>query len=199
MKKILHIISSPKGQNSFSIKLGNAIVDKIKQANPGSTVYTKDLTKTPFPHLEEATLAAFYTPPENQTPESKQALKNSDQAIAEIKDADVIVIGAPLYNFGVPSVLKAWIDHIARANVTFKYSEAGAEGLIKNKVIYIAMASGAIYSNGAYQAFDFVSTYLKSVLGFLGMTNLSVFRVEGSAYPGQDAIALQKGIESIEL
>lgn len=199
MKKILHIISSPKGENSFSVKLGNAIIDKVKKANPGSSVQVKDLTKKPFPHLEEATLAAFYTPAENQTPENKEALKNSDQAIAEIKDADIIVIGAPLWNFGIPSVLKAWIDHIARANVTFRYSEAGAEGLIKDKVVYIAMASGAVYSSGPYQAFDFVSTYLKGLLGFLGMTDLTVFRVEGSAYPGQAEIALQKGIDSIAL
>jgi FMN-dependent NADH-azoreductase len=197
MKKILHIISSPKGQNSFSIKLGNAIIDKIKAANPGSTVAVKDLTKNPFPHLEEATLAAFYTPTENQTPENKEALKNSDQAIAEIYDADIIVIGAPLWNFGIPSVLKAWIDHIARANATFKYSEAGAEGLVKNKTVYVAMASGAIYSSGPYQAFDFVSNYLKGLLGFLGMTDLTVFRVEGSAFPGQAESALQKGIDSI--
>jgi FMN-dependent NADH-azoreductase len=199
MKKILHIISSPKGENSFSIKLGNAIVDKIIAANPGSTVYTKDLTKNPFPHLEESTLAAFFTPAENHTPENKEALKNSDQAIAEIKDADIIVIGAPLWNFGVPSVLKAWIDHIARAGVTFKYDENGPEGLIKGKVVYVAMASGAIYTSGPYQVLDFVSGYLKSLLGFLGMTNLTVFRVEGSSYPGQAEPALQKGIESIVL
>jgi len=197
MKKILHIISSPKGENSFSIKLGNAIVEKIKAANPGSKVHIKDLTKHPFPHLEEATLAAFYTPAENQTPENKEALKNSDQAIAEIMDADIIVIGAPLWNFGVPSVLKAWIDHIARANVTFKYSEAGPEGLVKDKVVYIAMASGAIYSSGPMQPYDFVSNYLKGLLGFMGMTDLTVFRVEGSAYPGQAESALQKGIDSI--
>ncbi len=80
MKKILHIISSPKGEHSFSIKLGNSIIDKIKQANPGSTIQVKDLTKNPFPHLEEATLAAFYTPAENHTPESKAALQHSDQA-----------------------------------------------------------------------------------------------------------------------
>ncbi len=199
MKKILHIISSPKGENSFSIKLGNAIIDKILAANPGSTVKVNDLSKHPFPHLEEATLAAFYTPVTAQTPESKKALQNSDQAIAEIMEADMIVIGAPLWNFGIPSVLKAWIDHIARANVTFKYSEAGAEGLIKNKIVYIAMASGAIYSSGAYQPFDFVPSYLKSVLGFLGMTNLTVFRVEGSAFPGQAEIALQRGIDNISL
>jgi FMN-dependent NADH-azoreductase len=197
MKKILHIISSPKGGQSFSIQLGNAIVEKVKAAYPGSVVTVKNLTESPYPHLEEATLAAFYTPAENQTPEDKAALSHSDQAIAEIAEADVIVIGAPLWNFGIPSVLKAWIDHIARAGVTFKYSEAGIEGLIKDKVVYVAMASGGIYSSGPMQPLDFVSTYLKGLLGFLGMTDLTVFRVEGSAYPGQAEAALQKGIASI--
>ncbi|TSJ38889.1 FMN-dependent NADH-azoreductase [Mucilaginibacter corticis] len=199
MKKILHIISSPKGGQSFSIQLGNAIVEKVKAAYPGSVVKIKNLTESPYPHLEEATLAAFYTPAENQTPEDKAALSHSDQAIAEIAEADVIVIGAPLWNFGIPSVLKAWIDHIARAGVTFKYSEAGIEGLIKDKVVYVAMASGGIYSSGPMQPLDFVSTYLKGLLGFLGMTDFTVFRVEGSAYPGQAEAALQKGIASIVL
>ena len=199
MKKILHIISSPKGGQSFSIQLGNAIVEKVKAAYPGSVVKIKNLTESPYPHLEEATLAAFYTPAENQTAEDKAALSHSDQAIAEIAEADVIVIGAPLWNFGIPSVLKAWIDHIARAGVTFKYSEAGIEGLIKGKVVYVAMASGGIYSSGPMQPLDFVSTYLKGLLGFLGMTDLTVFRVEGSAYPGQAEAALQKGIASIVL
>jgi FMN-dependent NADH-azoreductase len=199
MKKILHIISSPKGEHSFSIQLGNAIVEKIQAANPDSIVKVKNLTTNPYPHLEEAALAAFYTPAENQTPEDKAALRHSDQAIAELQDADVIVIGAPLWNFGIPSVLKAWIDHIARAGVTFKYDESGIEGLIKGKTVYVAMASGGIYSSGPMQPLDFVSTYLKGLLGFLGMTNLTVFRVEGSAYPGQAEAALQKGIASIVL
>jgi FMN-dependent NADH-azoreductase len=199
MKNILHIISSPRGKASLSVKLGNAIIEKIKAEYPGSTVKETNLVTKQFPHLEEATLAAFFTPAENHTPENREALKNSDQAIEEIKEADIIVIGAPLWNFGLPSVLKAWIDHIARANVTFKYSEAGPEGLIKDKVVYIAMSSGAVYSSGQMQPYDFVSPYLKGVLGFLGMTNVTVFRVEGSAIPGIQDTALEKGISSIHL
>ena len=199
MKNILHIISSPRGEASLSVKLGNAIIEKIKAEYPGSTVKENNLATKQLPHLEEATLAAFFTPAENHTPENREALKHSDQAIEEIKEADIIVIGAPLWNFGLPSVLKAWIDHIARANVTFKYSEAGPEGLIKDKVVYIAMSSGAVYSSGQMQPYDFVSPYLKGVLGFLGMTNVTVFRVEGSAIPGIQDTALEKGISSIHL
>ena len=199
MKKILHIVSSPKGDSSYSIQLSKAIIAKIEAEYPGSTVHTTDLAKHPFPHLEEATLAAFYTPAAAHTPEHAEAVKNSDRAIAEIMDADIIIIGAPLWNFSIPSVLKAWIDHIARAGVTFRYSEAGAEGLVKNKKVYVAMASGAIYSEGPMTGYDFVAPYLKAILGFLGMTDLTVFRVEGAAYPGQGPAALQKGIDSIVL
>ena len=199
MKKILHIISSPKGEYSFSNKLGNAIIEQLKAAHPGSSVQVRDLTKNPFPHLEEATLAAFFAPVAEQTPAHKAALQHSDEATAELLGADIIVIGTPLWNFGIPSVLKAWVDHIARAGLTFKYTETGVEGLVKDKTVYIALASGGIYSAGPMQGYDFASTYLKGLLGFLGMTDLTVFRVEGTAFPGQAEIALQKGIESIAI
>jgi FMN-dependent NADH-azoreductase len=109
------------------------------------------------------------------------------------------VIGAPLYNFGIHSALKAWIDHIARAGVTFKYDENGPEGLIKGKKVYLAVSSGAIYSTGPMQSFYFVVPYLKAVLGFIGLTDMTVFRVEGSSMPGMQDSALEKGISSIYL
>jgi len=156
MKKILHIISSPRNGASFSIQLGNAIIDKIKAAHPGSTIKERNLVKTQFPHLEEAHLTSFFTPPENRTPENIEAVRHSDEAIREIMEADILVIGAPLYNFNIHSSLKAWFDHIVRAGVTFSYSEKGAEGLVKGKKVYVAMASGGVYSEGPMQAHDFV-------------------------------------------
>lgn len=199
MKKILHVISSPKGDASFSIKLGNAIIEKIKEANPGSLVTELDLSKKHFPHLEEAQLTSFYTPADKRTPENIEAVKHSDEAIAQLMDADVIVIGVPFYNFSIPSSLKAWIDHIARAGITFKYDENGPEGLVKGKKVYIALASGGVYSAGPMQGYDFAVPYLKSVLGFMGMTDLSVFRVEGVAYPHLKDAALQTAVDSIIL
>jgi len=162
MKKILHIISSPRGAASFSIKLGNAIIEKIQAAYPGSTVEEYNLVKKQFPHLEEAHLTSFYTPAEARTPENLTAIKHSEEAIGKILDADIIVIGAPLYNFGIPSTLKAWIDHIARAGVTFKYDENGPEGLIKGKKVYVALAAGAVYSEGPMQSYNYVEPYLKN-------------------------------------
>jgi len=199
MKKILRIISSPRGAASMSIKLGNAIVEKIQAAYPGATVTESNLVKKQFPHLEEAHLNAFFTPAENRSPENKEAIRHSDEAIEELQNADIIVIDVPFYNFGIPSNLKAWIDHIARAGITFKYGENGPEGLITGKKVYLAIASGGIYSDGPMQAYDFASPYLKSVLGFLGMTDISVVRAEGASIPVVQDTALEKGIESISI
>ena len=196
---ILNIISSPRKGESYSTKLGNAVVEKLQAANPGSTLKVHDLTNKPFPHLEEAHLQSFFTPAESRTPEQQEAVRHSDEAIAEIMAADVLVIDAPLYNFGIPSVLKAWVDHIARAGTTFRYTATGPEGLVKGKKVYVAMASGGIYSEGPSAGYDFVAPYLKAVLGFLGMTDVAVFRVEGLAIPDLQATALDKAIASISL
>lgn len=196
---ILNIISSPRKGESFSIKLGNAIVEKLQAANPGSTVKVKDLASKPFPHLEEAHLQSFFTPAEGRSSEQQEAVRHSDEAIAEIMAADAIVIDAPLYNFGIPSTLKSWIDHIARAGVTFRYTAAGPEGLVKGKKVYVAMASGGVYSEGPSASYDFVAPYLKAVLGFMGMTDVTVARVEGLAIPDLQPTALDKAIASITL
>ncbi|MES2063041.1 MAG: NAD(P)H-dependent oxidoreductase [Bacteroidota bacterium] len=199
MKKILHIISSPRGAASFSIKLGNAIIEKLKAEYPGSTVKETDLVNQHFPHLEEAHLTSFFTPAESRTPENVIAVKHSDDAIQDILDADIIVIGAPMYNFTIHSALKAWLDHIVRAGVTFKYDEHGAEGLIKGKKVYIAETTGAIYTEGPMQPFDFIEPYLKTILGHIGLTNITIFRIEGTAIPGIQDTAVEKGINSIIL
>ncbi len=197
MAKILNIISSPRGAASNSIKLANAIVEKLKEKDPGAAVHTHDLTNKPFPHLEEAHLNAFFTPEEKQTAQDKEAISHSNEAIKEIFDADIIVIGAPMYNFGIPSVLKAWIDHIARAGITFRYTATGPEGLITGKKVYIAETTGGIYSSGDNAGYDFVSPYLKAVLGFLGITDVTVVRGEGFSIPDLQATALDKAIDSI--
>src|ERR1700730_6845220 len=197
MKKILHIISSPRNGASFSIKLGNAIVEKVKAAYPGCTVKETNLVTTRFPHLEEAHITSFFTPAENRTPESIAALKHSDEAIREIQEADIIIIGAPLYNFNIHSSLKAWIDQIVRRGIAFRYDGNGPEGLVKGKKVYSAVASGGVYSEGPMQPHDFVVPYLKWVLGFLGMTDITVLRVEGTAIPGIQETALEKGVKSI--
>jgi len=199
MSKILSIISSPRGEASNSIKLANAIIDKIKQQDTAAAVEVKDLTKSPFPHLEEAHLNAFFTPVENHTAENAEAIRHSNEAIKQIFDADVIVIGAPMYNFSIPSVLKAWFDHIARAGITFKYTAEGPQGLITGKKAYIAVTTGGVYSSGDAAAYEFVTPYIKTILGFLGITDVTVVTAEGFAVADLQAAALDKAIDSIVL
>ena len=196
---ILHIISSPRKAASLSIQLGNGIIDKLQAAHPGSTVQVRDLATQPFPHLEEAKLQSFFTPAESRTPEQHEAARHSDEAIAEIQAADIIVVGAPLYNFGIPSTLKAWVDHIVRAGITFRYVDNAPQGLVAGKKVYVALASGGIYSAGPSAGYDFVAPYLTAVFGFIGMTDVTVVRVEGSAIPGVQDTALEKGLASVHV
>ncbi len=197
MKKILNIVSSVKGKDSFSLKLSNAIIEKLAGDYPGSTVHTRDLAKNPIPHFEEAHLGSFYTPEEHRTKDQKDALTHSDQAIKEIMEADILVIGVPLYNFGVPSTLKSWIDQVARVGVTFKYTPTGLEGLIKNKKAFLAISSGSVYSEGPMKSFDFTENYLRAILGFLGITDVTAFRIEGTAMPEQKEAAIAKAFGQI--
>lgn len=196
--KILHLISSPRGEASYSRKLGKAIVEKLQGSNSGSTLKTHDLTKTVFPHLEEVHLDSFFTPLENHTPELTEAIKHSDEAIAELKDADVIVIDVPMYNFGIASTLKAWIDHIARRGQTFSYTEKGPEGLVKNKKVFLAISTGGVYSEGAMKSYDFTEPYIRAVLGFMGMTDIKAYRVEGTSMPELSENALNKALQTVE-
>lgn len=199
MKRILHLISSPRGDESFSIKLADAVIEKLQVQHPGSIVEKVDLLETNVPHLNTGHLRSFFTPAEQLTPDDKNAIKYSDEAINMLMQSDIIVIGAPLYNFGLPSTLKAWIDHVARAGKTFRYDEQGAEGLVKGKKVYVAMSAGAVYSEGPWKPYDFVSPYLRTMLGFLGMTDLTIFRVEGVNIPGVKEQALDKAIDSISV
>jgi len=185
MKKILNIQSSPRGKASFSIQLADAIVSKIIAAYPGSVVETVDLVKTAFPHLEEAHLTSFFTPVEKHTETDRVAIRHSDESIHAMKDADILVIGAPMYNFAIHSTLKAWIDHIVRKGQTFS--------------VYVALASGGIYSEGPWKGMDFVEPYLRSVLGFIGLTDITFVRVEGLNIPGVKDGALEKAITSIRI
>ena len=197
--KILQLISSPVGPASFSTQLSEAIVANLTAAHPESTVTVRDLTAPPFPHLEEVHLQSFFTPEQDHSPAQREAIRHSNAAIAELMAADTIVIGTPMYSFTVATVLKSWIDHISRAGITFRYTESGPEGLVKGKKVYIAMASGGVYSSGPMAAYDFVAPYLRTILGFLGMTDVEVHRVEGTNLPELRDQALAKAIAGVEV
>ena len=197
LMQILQIISSAQGANSNSTQLSQGIIDKLLAANPGSRVVVRNLATNPLPYLEEAHLQAFMTPAEGRSPEQQEAVRHSDEIVAQVMAADVLVIGVPFYNFSVPASLKSWLDHLTRAGITFRYTATGPEGLITGKKVYLAIASGGIYSEGPMQSYDFAAPYLRLVLRFLGMTDVTVARAEGVKLPDFQAQALQKGIDSV--
>jgi FMN-dependent NADH-azoreductase len=199
MKKILNIVSSPRGGASFSIQLADAIIAKVQAAYPGSTVKTVNLVKTHWPHLEEAHLTSFFTPVDKYTDSDKEAIRHSDEAIKDIQEADILIIGAPMYNFNIHSTLKAWIDHIIRKGITFSYSDKGPEGLVTGKKVYVALASGGIYSEGPAKEMDFIEPYLRFILGFIGLKDVTIFRVEGLGLPDVKDTALGKAIAGIHI
>jgi FMN-dependent NADH-azoreductase len=199
MKRILHLISSIQGNESYSHKLSKAIVEKVVEKYPGSIVEDVNLNDLDIPHLSPLILQSMYTPGDQLTAEAKESIRYSDEAVQQLMASDIIVIGAPLYNYTIPSTLKAWIDHITRAGVTFGYSPNGPVGLVTGKKVYVAMASGGIYSEGPSKENDFVAPYLKAFLGLLGMTDLTVFRAEGVKIAGVKEHALEKGIASIHI
>lgn len=198
MKHILHLKSSILGAASYSNKLGNTIVEKIYDKYPGSKLEELDLVDTKIPHLTPEAFRAMFIPGDKQA-EEKELARLSDDLVKQLFAADIIVIGAPLINFTIHSALKAWIDHITRPGITFGYGENGPVGKVTGKKVYVAMSSGGVYSEGPGKANDFVAPYLKAFLGFLGMTDLTVFRAEGLKVPGVMDHAMQKAIDSIKI
>ncbi|MEO6685648.1 MAG: NAD(P)H-dependent oxidoreductase [Dyadobacter sp.] len=177
--KILHIISSPRGEASQSIQLGEAIIKKLLVKHKEASVKVQNLTSGSLPYLDGSHIQAFNTPPEVRSEQQLEAIQPSDILIAELLEADIVVIGAPMYNFGIPAVLKSWIDHIARAGVAFIYTANGPVGLIQGKKVFLAMATGGVYSEGDNKSIDFIEPYLRTSLGFVGMTDVTAFRIEG--------------------
>jgi len=199
-KNVLHIISSPRGGASVTKKLGDEIIGKIKEKYPDAVVKERDLASEVFPHLDELQIGSWFAPADARTPGQIDAVQVSDEAIREMQEADIYVIGAPFYNFAIPSTLKAYLDHVVRPGVTFRYTEEGKpEGLLKNKKAYIATASSGVYSEGVLQSFDHAIPYLKFILGFVGITDISIFRAEGLRIEGVKETAFEKGVQSIAI
>ena len=187
MTTILHISSSVRSTGSLSRQLTNEFVAKLAAAHAGSTVIERDLAAQPVPHLTEQMMGAYFTPDEQRTPEQNKIVKLSDDLVAELMAAELVVIGAPMYNFSISSTLKAWVDHIARAGLTFQYGANGPEGLVKGKKFVIFTARGGVYTEGPAKVMDFQENYLRAVLGFLGITDISFVRSEVLAM-GEEAV-----------
>ena len=181
MTNILLIQSSSNLASSVSRDLSDSYVAAYKAAHPDATVTERDLVSTPIPHLGVDLLGGFFGKPEALTEAQKTALAVSDTLIDEITAASLIVIGVPMYNFSIPSALKAWIDHVVRAGRTFQYTGEGPNGLVTGKKAVLFLASGGVYSDGPYKPYDFQETYLRAILGFIGLTDVTVVRAEGLA------------------
>src|ERR1700675_707442 len=178
LMKLLHIDSSVLGSHSVSRQVSAAIVDRLRKATPGLEIVYRDLTSTPLAHLSGSYLAAA----QGAAPEAalQQALAAGKTVMDEFLAADIVVLGAPMYNFTIPSQLKAWIDRIVVAGKTFKYSTQGVEGLAGNKRVIIAVSRGGYYGAGSPAAAgEYVETYLRWVFGFIGVKDLEFIAAEG--------------------
>lgn len=182
MSRILLVTSSPRGGASHSSRIARSLADQLASGDPRSSVVVRDLSKEPVPHIGEDFVTALGTPPEQRTPAQSAAVALSDRLIAELFDTDVVIIASAMINFGVSSTLKTYIDHLLRAGATFRYTANGPEGLVKGKKAFIVQASGGVYSEGPAKAANFQDTYLRHVLGFIGVTDVDVIHIEGVAF-----------------
>ncbi|NVJ93257.1 MAG: FMN-dependent NADH-azoreductase [Methylocystaceae bacterium] len=188
MSKLLVINSSPMGENSVSRKLTAMFAEKYQAQNQGVEVVEHNTAEMKLPHLDGEILGAFFTPADQRNDAQKAHVKRSEDLIADLKEADAIVVGSPMHNFGVPSTLKTYIDHIARAGETFKYTENGPVGLVADKPVYVLATRGGDYSENGYPQMDFVLPYLKTIFGFIGLNNVTLLQANGLAM-GEEAVA----------
>ncbi len=189
MKKVLVLNSSLNGEQGNSTKLSQQFVEQLAN-NQQISVTTRDLSDNAIAHLTQTEMAAWMTDANERSDEQKALAAISDDLIAELNDNELIVIGIPMYNFGIPSTFKAWIDRIARAGITFKYTEQGPVGLIANKKVVVLAARGGLYQG---TDMDTQTKYLKDVLGFVGMTDVDFIYAEGLAMPGAE-----KSLEAVQ-
>ena len=184
MKNILIVTSSANGAASFSSRLAEDHAARLAAAHPGARIVRRDVGTDPVPHLTSATVAAIKSEPESEAERAARAL--SDALVAELAGADLVVIASPMYNFGISSTLKSWFDHVLRAGLTFRYGESGPEGLLKDKKAVLIESRGGLYSEGPAAAMDGQEPHVRTMLGFMGITDVTIVRAEKLAY-GPDA------------
>lgn len=185
MSHILLITSSPRGADSLSSRFATEIAEGIK-ARSGGTLTVRDLAADPLPHITSAYIHGRITAPDVRTPEQAEAVGIAQELVDELKAADVVVLGSGMINFGPSSQLKAWFDHVTWPAVTFGYGDTGPKGLLTGKKVYLVTAAGGVFSEGVWAPFDFQSDYLLHLLGFIGLTDVELVRVEGTVF-GPDA------------
>lgn len=180
MSRLLRIDSSPRTQGSRSRELADDLVARWRTANPGGEIVVRDLAADPVPHMEQSVLGVMVDPDQAGSP----LLALSNELVAELKSADEILVSAPMYNFTVPSALKAWIDHIVRFGLTFEVlPEGGFRGLLEARKVWIVTSAGGVYSEGPFQAMDHLGPYLETLFGFMGVEDVTRIGVENTMDP----------------
>jgi FMN-dependent NADH-azoreductase len=180
MTRLLHIDSSGKGSLSVTQALTAHFANKWKQANPSGTILYRHLVESNLQFVNAELVAAFYTPSEKLTVEQRKLLAQSEQLIAELVEADQYLLGVPMYNFTVPAVFKAYIDLVVRAGKTFSFEGGIPKGLLANKKLTVITASGGDYSTAPAKGMDFVEPYLRAIMTFIGVTDISFIKAHGS-------------------
>ncbi|RWK40082.1 FMN-dependent NADH-azoreductase [Mesorhizobium sp.] len=196
---ILLVTSSPRGAASHSTRIATELAEKLLAADPSARLVARDLVANPLPHIDPDYSAGIYTPAEARTQRQAEVVGVSDAVVDELFAADTIILATGFINFGISSTLKSWVDHVSRSGKTFAYGENGPKGLVTGKKVYIVLASGGIYSEGAAVQMDHAIPYLRSVLAFIGMTDVEVIRIEGVGM-GPDAVtaALAKASAKVD-
>jgi FMN-dependent NADH-azoreductase len=180
MSNLLLITSSLFGDQSKSGQIAGEFVDAWRRAHPGTTVVERALTPASTPHLSLDALGALMIPAEQRSAEQTASVAFADRLIEELEAADTVVLAVPMYNFSIPSTLKAWIDHVARAGRTFRYTASGAEGLLEGKKVFVVTGRGGFFSGDSpANVLDFQEPYLRAFLGFLGLEDVTFIHVEG--------------------
>lgn len=198
MKQILIIESSPRGAESASRQLTEKLRVRLRARYPDAKFVEHDLGKDPLPHLNYPTVRAIFTKDRAEVESLKDVLRLSDQHTGEVLSSDLLVIASPMWNFGLPSSLKAWIDHIVRPGKTFRYTGGGAEGLALRKKAILVLASGGVFTDGPWKPWDTVEPYLRLILGFIGITDVQTVRAEGMNIPPLAPNAIPAGERAIE-
>lgn len=183
-RTLFHLNASARAEGSVTRDLSQRLVDRLSDAE--TDILARDIGTAPLPLLSEAWVGANFTPDEARTPAQRETLALSDALIAELEAADTLVLGVPIYNFGVPAAFKAWIDLVARARKTFKYTETGPVGLLAGKTAYVIVASGG---TAAGSEIDFATPYLRHVLGFLGIDDVTIIAADQLMATGAEKIA----------
>jgi len=182
MHSILLVTASPRGEESLSSRVAFDLVETLRARDGDAVVIHRDIAADPLPHIDATATSAFRKPAEARTAAERAVIEVSDRLVSELLAADVVVIATGLINFSIASTLKSWIDHVARAGLTFRYTEEGPIGLATGKKVYLVLASGGIYSQGEAARMNHAVPYLRTVLGFMGMDDIEVIPVEGVAF-----------------